>query len=140
MTHPTHRPASNLHLIVALVFALIVVCVLGGLGLVGLRQQIASAASNTQRVEREITQVERRLNYLDTKIAEVNNPSFLHRRAHELGLGLQPAQTGQFVRLTVSGEARDVMFARRSERPVRERDPFVQTFDLAVMEPLRRLE
>ncbi len=129
---------SDIYPIAGLICGIILVAMVGGAGLLSLRHQIAQSAQNAQSVQAEIVEIQRRVNYLDNKIAEVNNPSYLHRRTVELGLRLQPAQHGQVVR--IASRRPDSAEVAAGVRRRESGEPFVQTFDLAVMEPLRRLD
>jgi cell division protein FtsB len=120
--------------LLALLILLLGTYAIGSMAILWLRQQNAQVAARIETVEREIAQVERRIRYLDTKIAEIHHPAYLRARATELGLNLQRPGERQLVYL---GVPRDVRPDRAPERGPADRDPFRTTFDLAVMEPLR---
>ena len=138
MKKSTPEATSDIYPIAGLICAIILVAVVGGAGLLSLRHEIAQSAQNAQGVQAEIVELERRVNYLDNKIAEVNNPSYLHRRAVASGLRIQPPQHGQVVR--IASRQPDSAEVAAGVRRREAGEPFVQTFDLAVMEPLRRLD
>lgn len=121
------------------VFSLLALTVLmgavGGLGLVWLRQQMTSTATRIQMVQKERVQVDRRLEFLGARIAELQRPDVLHDRAVAMGLTLRLPAARQIVRLgPLVLPTIDPALAPDAS-PVSE--PYRQTFDLAVMEPLR---
>ncbi len=58
----------------------LIICVLGSLGIVWVRQQVAVTASRTKQLEQVLSKAERKQQYLASKIAEVNQPSYLKAR------------------------------------------------------------
>lgn len=141
MSPITRQNTVFFYQVIALLSLIVLVAGMGGLSLVWLRQQIADTARYTQRLQSDRVEVNRRIEYLDVKIAEVHRPASLERRAVEMGLTLRRAAPGQIVALgplpgvtaPLSPEA-----LRSGDLPV-ARDPYTNTFDLAVMEPIRRL-
>jgi hypothetical protein len=129
-------PSSTLfwYQVVSLLALIVMIAGVGGLSLVWLRQQMTDTASRIQVVQRERVQVERRLEFLGARIAELQRPDVLRERARSMGLALVRPQGRQIVRLgplPVSPGGSDP-----SGDPAPGREPFRQTFDLAVMEPL----
>lgn len=124
--------------VITLLSLIVLVAGLGGLSLVWLRQQIADTATRTQELQRERAALNRRLEYLDVKIAEVQRPNFLEHRAREMGLVLRRPEMGQLVALGPLAPLRTPGVEERGSRPS-EREPYRNSFDLAVMEPLRRI-
>ncbi len=141
MKTSAYHPTNEVYPIAALICAILVAAVLGGAGVLALRHQISTSARHTQEMQRSIDEVERRLNYLDTKIAKVNQPAYLRHRAAELGMVMEPPGRHQVVRLRERRMDEGAIAAREDGGVRRERaEPFMKTFDLAVMEPLRRLD
>jgi len=123
--------------ILTLLIMVAAVTVGGCLGLLWLRQKIELTAQATRLLETDIVKEERRLRYLDTKIAEVHQPLYLERQIQRLGLRLHPPAGDQVVYLQGRRPA-DRALARTGEvkPPRRERDPFRHSIDLAVMDAL----
>ncbi|MCC5805042.1 MAG: hypothetical protein JJU00_01825 [Opitutales bacterium] len=141
MKTSAYHTTNEVYPVAALICAILVAAVLGGAGVLALRHQISTTARHTQEMQRSISEIERRLNYLDTKIAEVNQPAYLRHRAAELGMVMEPPARNQVVRLRERRVDDGAVAAREDRAGRRERsEPFMQTFDLAVMEPLRRLD
>ncbi|KAF0095710.1 MAG: hypothetical protein E1N59_486 [Puniceicoccaceae bacterium 5H] len=86
--------------ILTLVVAIVVVAGIGGLGQLWLQQQRGEMIRRTEEAQQQITQVERKLRYLDSEIARVHRPDNLQNRAVELGLNLRPPTSGQIVYLS----------------------------------------
>jgi len=122
------------HLIVGLLTLNLLLAGAGGLARVWLHQQISETAKSTDQIRREIEKTELRLNYLDTKIAALESPGYLRRRVAQLGLDLRPPMPEQIVYL--SPVQRSLPPVEPESVPGRRSEPFVQSFDLAVMEPL----
>jgi hypothetical protein len=127
--------------ILMLLLTLAAVTVSGCLGLLWLRQQIEITAQATRLLEEEIVREERRLRYVDAKLAEIHQPVFLERQIARLGLDLAPPEADQIIYL---GRPRSLAQSGPSEaRPAgasRDRDPFRRSIDLAVMESLRPID
>lgn len=141
MGHSSHTSTNEVYPIAGLVCAILVTALLGGAGILALRHQISVSARHTQEMQTTIAGLERRVNYLDTKIAEVNQPAYLRQRAAEFGMRLEAPTADQVVRVPVRGMGDGAVAARETRAAARERgEPFMQSFDLAVMEPLRRLD
>lgn len=133
---PLHRRYQmEFYQILALCFALLVIFGGGSMTLLFMRQQISETANATERVQREIVESERRIRYLDTKIAEVHQPSYLNARIAQLGLNLRPPRNNEIQYL--NGPKIEVIRDRDGEDLFAERDPFRHSIDIAVMEPLR---
>ncbi|MEX0320766.1 MAG: hypothetical protein AB3N63_01265 [Puniceicoccaceae bacterium] len=123
--------------ILSLLVVLAVVTVSGCLGLLWLRQQIEITAQATRSLEVEIAKEERRLRYIDTKIAEIHQPIYLERQIERLGLNLRPPLADQIVYMDGYPKydhpyARDGGDAESGQ----QKDPFRYSIDLAVMESL----
>lgn len=134
-TQPT--PSNFLYAVTGLLVILLLVSAGGGLTLVWLRQQITETAQTNRRLQNEAHQIERRVRYIDTKIAEVNSPAYLRSRVVALNLQLERPTSRQVIRMQpidsrpgIPGEQDTLFFS--------ERAPFVQSFDLAITESLRR--
>ncbi len=138
MSPVTRHHTVFFYQVVTLITLIIMVSGMGGLSLVWLRQQIAESAIRTQELQRERQQMVRRVEYLDVKIAEVQRPAYLERRAREMGLNLRRPEVGQLVAVGPIAPLIPPHVEEAYPAPV-ERDPYKNTFDLAVMEPLRRL-
>ena len=126
--------------IVSLLVVLVVVTVSGCLGLLWLRQQVEHTAQATRALEVEIAKEERRLRYLDTKIAEIHQPLYLERQVSRLGLNLKPPRAEQVVYMDGYRMRTNPMMKEKEASPVRSRDPFRYSIDLAVMESLRPVD
>jgi hypothetical protein len=61
--------------------ALLVCCVAGALGTVFVRQGIMSAASDVRKFEHDLINMQRRNNYLASKIARAHTPEYLVSKA-----------------------------------------------------------
>jgi hypothetical protein len=123
--------------ILSLLVVLAVVTVSGCLGLLWLRQKIETTAQATRTLEVEIEKEERRLRYLDTKIAELHQPIYLERQIQRLGLKLRPPMADQVVYLDGYPRYQPDGPADNSRRPTdSETDPFRYSIDLAVMKSL----
>ena len=123
--------------ILTLLILLAAVTVSGCLGLLWLRQKIELTAQATRSLETEIAKEERRLRYIDTKIAEIHQPLYLDRQIKRLGLSLAPPKAEQvFYIRWAPGRTGD--FAAKDESPATatDQDPFRHSIDLAVMESL----
>jgi len=73
---------------------MLVVCVCGALGVIGMRHQIASRAQAIKMLEQKIVRLEHRNQYLNSKIAQAHQPAYLQNRiAHKLC----PAHASQIV-------------------------------------------
>lgn len=121
--------------IFALLMLLALVTVSGCLGLLWLRQKIETTAQATRSLETAIVKEERRLRYLDTKIAEIHQPGFLDRQVDRLDLPLRPPKADQVVYLEAippRPEAEGLVAG--TEEDASDRAPYRRTFDLAVME------
>lgn len=129
---PVRKNTLYFYQIVGLIVLVVVLIAGGGLGIVWMRSQIEDTARNTVRVQREIAETNRKLQYLDNKIAEVHSPDYLVRRATELGLAMQPPKPPQVLRMRPMAPQ-----PAAETNPAETRDPFIQSFDLAVMEPVR---
>lgn len=136
---PAIRPHTLLfYQVITLLSLIVLVSGVGGLSLVWLRQQIAETAGRTQSLQRERHDVTRRIEYLDVKIAEVQRPVYLESRAREMGLVLRRPEVGQLVALGPLAPLNAPFHVEDDPRAPVEREPYKNSFDLAVMEPLRR--
>jgi hypothetical protein len=124
--------------ILTLLIVLAAVTVSGCLGLLWLRQKIEVTAQATRLLEKEIVKEERRLRYVDTKIAEIHQPLYLERQIKRLGLNLRPPMEDQVVYLR-GGRSTNRALAENGEAAPGKRsgkDPFRHSMDLAVMDSL----
>jgi hypothetical protein len=127
--------------ILTLLALLAVVTVSGCLGLLWLRQKIESTAQATRLLETDIVKEERRIRYIDTKIAEIHQPIYLERQIRRLGLPLLPPRSDQIVYLDrVLRHMHGLAGGDSAATKKRERDPFRHSIDLAVMESLTSLD
>lgn len=104
-TFPAYKsPAQSLYVykIATLVVLILFIAAAGGLGLLWMRQEISASAARIRNVETRLAEANRRLQYVNVKIAEATTPETLKRRATELGLGLVPPVRDQVVRLEAS--------------------------------------
>jgi len=124
----------------SLLIVLAAVTVSGCLGLLWLRQKIELTAQATHLLEIEIAKEERRLRYLDTKIAEIHQPLFLERQIERLGLNLAPPTAEQIVYLDGYRKNPPTFAGVKKESSQRGKDPFRTSIDLAVMESLRPID
>lgn len=138
MSPPIRQHTLLFYQCVTLLSLIVLVAGVGGLSLVWLRQQIAETAGRTQELQRDRVATVRRLEYLDVKIAEVQRPAYLEHRAKEMGLVLRRPDVGQMIAL---GPVAPLINPHVEDAPrsTVERDPYKNSFDLAVMEPLRRI-
>jgi cell division protein FtsL len=133
------RPTLFWYQIFSLLALTVVLAGVGGLSLVWLRQQITDTAGRIQQIQREHVEVDRRLEFLSSRIAELQRPDVLRDRAVAMGLSLRRPETQQIVRM---GPLRMPIPLREFEPTPTSpsgAEPYRQTFDLAVMEPVRPL-
>lgn len=127
--------------ILSLLIVLAVVTVSGCLGLLWLRQKIEYTAQATRTLEVEIAKEERRLRYLDTKIAEIHQPIYLEHQIQRLNLKLRPPLADQVVYMDGYPQQQRAYASKAEGRPQRkETDPFRYSIDLAVMESLTPMD
>jgi len=137
MSPKLERETTLYKQILSLLVMLAVITVSGCLGLLWLRQKIELTAQATRSLEVEIAKEERRLRYIDTKIAEIHQPHYLEQQIKRLGLNLRPPMAEQIVYL-------DGYPNYQPNRPEesddhaekRNKDPFRYSIDLAVMKSL----
>jgi hypothetical protein len=123
--------------ILSLLVVLAVVTVSGCLGLLWLRQKIEYTAQATRSLEKEIEKEERRLRYINTRIAEIHQPIYLERQIERLGLKLRPPLADQIVYMEGYSRYEGAYAGTGKKAGERqERDPFRYSIDLAVMESL----
>lgn len=139
MSNATRPHTVFYYQVITLLSLIVLVAGMGGLSLVWLRQQIVDTASRTQELQRERVALTRRLEYLDVKIAEVQRPNYLEHRAKEMGLVLRRPEMGQLIALGPLPGPRPSDIEEMEPAPA-AREPYRNSFDLAVMEPLRRME
>lgn len=119
----------------------LVIVVLGGsMSLLWMRQEIEDTARATRAIETEIIKEERRLRYLDTKIAEIHQPLYLERQVRRLGLNLRPPSASQIVYLEGAPLHREPLPGDPDYTPPAQKDPFIRSIDLAVMEPSLKVD
>jgi cell division protein FtsL len=127
--------------ILTLLVDLAVVTVSGCLGLLWLRQKIEVTAQATRTLEVEIAKEERRLRYIDTKIAEIHQPLYLERQIKRLGLKLRPPMADQVVYMDGYPQYQRNRGDEENLYPQqREKDPFRYSIDLAVMKSLTPID
>ena len=127
--------------ILSLLVVLAVVTVSGCLGLLWLRQKIEHTAQATRLLETEIAKEERRLRYLDTKIAEIHQPSYLERQIERLDLKLRPPMADQVVYMEGYPQYQGSYAGRgKGAQGRQQKDPFRYSIDLAVMESLTPID
>lgn len=126
--------------ILTLLILLAAVTVSGCLGLLWLRQKIELTAQATRLLESEIVKEERRLRYVDTKIAEIHQPLYLERQAKRLGLNLEAPRADQIVYIQAHPERNGAFAEIRRGSASRPTDPFRHSIDLAVMDSLRPID
>jgi len=126
--------------ILTLLIMVAAVTVGGCLGLLWLRQKIELTAQATRQTETEIVKEERRLRYLDTKIAEIHQPLYLEQQIQRLGLQLRPPTVEQIYYVQSPAARRSGMAGSTVATKRPDKDPFRHSFDLAVMESLTTLE
>ena len=83
--------------ILSLLVVLAVITVSGCLGLLWLRQKIELTAQATRDLEFEITKEERRLQFVDNRIAGIHQPQYLEKQIARHGLNLRPPRADQIV-------------------------------------------
>jgi hypothetical protein len=127
--------------ILSLLLVLAVITVSGCLGLLWLRKKIEYTAQATRALEVEMDKEERRLRYLDTKIAEIHQPIYLERQIQRLGLKLRPPLADQVVYMDGYPQQKR-HYARNNEERAKGKntDPFRYSIDLAVMESLKPMD
>lgn len=132
-------PARYVFQVVSLLFLNLVICAAGGISLVWLREQISDDAKQLQGMEQEMRIVQRRLQYMESKIAAAHHPGFLRQRSHELGLGLTTPDRRQVVHLEDDYREEEGEEERREALPyaLAETEPVMTSFELALFEPLR---
>ncbi|MFO7725041.1 MAG: hypothetical protein R6V45_05775 [Oceanipulchritudo sp.] len=137
MSAAIREEARRYRQILGLLGLLAVVTVGGCLGLLWLRQKIELTARATRSLETEIVKEERRLRYIDTKIAEIHLPNYLERQIERFGLDLAPPREDQVVYLP-GNPVREVPAPgfRDGEEEKPEKDPFRHSIDLAIMDVL----
>lgn len=123
--------------ILALLIVLAAVTVSGCLGLLWLRQKIELTAQATRSLETDLAKEERRLRYIDTKIAEIHQPLYLERQITRLELDLEPPVGDQVIYIQWRPYS-DTAIAENEQAEPRKRgkDPFRHSIDLAVMDSL----
>ena len=127
--------------ILSLLIVLAVVTVSGCLGLLWLRQKIEHTAQATRSLEKEIVKEERRLHYIDAKIAEIHQPIYLERQIQKLSLNLRPPLADLIVYMEGYPQYTRT-YAKNGEGNSgrSEKDPFRYSIDLAVMESLTPID
>ncbi len=130
------REAALYKQILSLLVIIAVVTVSGCLGLLWLRQKIELTAQATRMLEVEIAKEERRLRYIDSKIAEVHQPQYLEQQIRRLGLALRPPQVEQIVYLDGYPRYQPDLPDEEPYTETEKKDPFRYSIDLAVMKSL----
>lgn len=80
--------------ILCLVIAIIVMTVFSGFAIVWMQQQISRTAQRSQEVESEMTEINRRLSYVNEKIATMHQPIVLQSKVADT---LRPSLENQIV-------------------------------------------
>jgi hypothetical protein len=127
--------------ILSLLVVLAVITVSGCLGLLWLRQKIELTAQATRDLEIEITKEERRLQFVDNRIAAIHQPQYLEKQIARLGLPLHAPKAEQIVYMD-GQPLYPRAYARDGEesRQRKDKDPFRYSIDLAVMESLTPID
>ncbi len=127
--------------ILTLLVVLAVVTVSGCLGLLWMRQKIEITAQATRQLEEEIVKEERRLQFLNNRIASIHQPQYLLKQIEKHRLPLHPPRADQIFYMD-GVPAYNRAYARedRPEEKRRERDPYRYSIDLAVMESLTPID
>lgn len=136
---PVHQKETFVYKqILTLLIVLAAVTVSGCLGLLWLRQKIELTAQATRLLEKEIVKEERRLRYVETKIAEIHQPLYLERQIKRLGLNLRPPVGDQVVYLMGTRPTDRALAENGGEAPgqAEGKDAFRHSIDLAVMDSL----
>ena len=80
--------------ILLLISAIIAVTVISGFAIVWMQQQISRTAQKSQEAESHLTEIVRRLGYLDEKIAAIHQPTMLQAK---VAASLRPSMDSQVV-------------------------------------------
>jgi hypothetical protein len=128
------RGAGTLFILTALI------TVGGCLGILWMRHSIEMSAQEIRELEVEIAKEERRLRYLDTRLAEIHQPHALARHAERLGLSLRPPISDQIVYVEGPSVGSESLIAQTPSEAASKTviEPFRHTLDLAVIELLKR--
>ena len=140
MSPVIEREAALYKQILTLLIMIAVVTVSGCLGLLWLRQKIEITAQATRTLEVEIAKEERKLRYIDSKIAEFHQPQYLEQQIRRLGLKLKPPQADQIVYLDGYPQYQPDSPAEEAYAGVEQKDPFRYSIDLAVMKSLTSVD
>ena len=65
------------------IFLIVGVATIGSLSLIWMRQQVSHSAYRIKSLERSLSKLERKNNYLDSRIATIHNPNSLKRLAND---------------------------------------------------------
>lgn len=126
-------PAQSLYVykVATLVVLILFIAAAGGLGLLWMRQEISASAARIRTVETRLAEANRRLQYVNVKIAEATTPDTLKRRAAEMGMGLIAPARDQVVRLEAPRRA----FGTEAETAIASNsdEPLFVTFELALI-------
>ena len=136
MSPKIEREAALYKQILSLLVIIAVVTVIGCLGLLWLRQKIEITAQATRSLEVDIAKEERRLRYIDSKIAEIHQPQYLDRQIRRLGLNLRPPMADQIIYLDGYPSYQPGTPVDNTIIEVEKKDPFRYSIDLAVMNSL----
>lgn len=132
-TTPTNEPRKWM-VWITLIGMLTISC---AMALLWQRQQIERTAQSIRLLEQEMVKEERRLRYLDSKIAEIHQPLYLEQQIDRLGLALRPPLAGQIVFIEGQPQRRHWQQARAADVAVQtKRDPLIRAFDLAIIEAI----
>lgn len=140
MSPVIEREAALYKQILSLLVIIAVVTVSGCLGLLWLRQKIELTARATRTLEVEVAKEERRLRYVDSKIAEIHQPHYLEQQIRRLGLDLRPPQADQVVYMDGYPQYQPESPAEEAYAGAEKKDPFRYSIDLAVMKSLTTVD
>lgn len=98
----------------------------GGLSIVWMRQQISRSAASIMAKENELAGIERKISYLDSKIATLHRPEALKARAKYVNLGLISPGERQIVYLIPRSNGAPV-WSNTSE-------PYMDSIELALLD------
>jgi len=113
--------------ILCLIVAMIVLTVFSGFAIVWIQQQISRTAQSSKALESEMTEIERRLSYVDEKIATLHQPIMLQSKVADR---LRPSLDNQIVWVRERNGPKRRMYATVS--------PYSSSSDLAYVTSARQ--
>lgn len=112
----------------ALVVLILCVLAVGGFAVISLKSGVQNAAEEERTAFRELEGLNRKIQFMDARIAELHNPNYLRRKAEEFNLGLAQPHDEQIVRVVRKrGHGPSTFYVSQ---------PYYQTFDLAMIDAL----